>query len=172
MVVAYKSSSCSCSPHAAAVTQAWTTDPILCHGYWRTADYVVATTTARGNPKDVVPQSQQEAQDKVADYLQRTLQALPPSTVFDTGRYSGTGHNNSCDDNFTGPGKPPTNFGTIGDITSPPEYSPTVNATLLCFPGEIARDDIAFPAVLKGVIESWLADVCPGCGGGSCLRPP
>ena len=151
------------------------------------------------NPKDVVPQSQQEAQDKVADYLRRTLRALPPGTVFDTGRYSGTGHNNSCDDNFTGPGKPPTNFGTTGDITFPPgsdvhamiaktgdiwrswgwyvyerdgfekpnqfgyapdgyrlqivatyppDYPPTVSATSPCFPGDIARDDIAFPAVL------------------------
>jgi hypothetical protein len=32
----------------------------------------------------------------------------------------------------------------------PPDYPPTVSATSPCFAGEIARDDIAFPAVLKG----------------------
>jgi hypothetical protein len=41
-------------------------------------------------------------------------------TAFDTGHYSGTGDNNNfCDDNFSGPGKPPMNLGTAGDITFP-----------------------------------------------------
>lgn len=147
----------------------------------------------------VVPQTQEQAQDTLVGYLQRTLQALPPGTKFDTGRYSGTGHNNSCDDNFTGPGRPPTNFSTVVDITFPPgtdiratitktgdiwrswgwyvyerdgfekpnqfgyapdgyrlqivaayppEFPPTLSAISPCFPGEIAREGIPFPAVL------------------------
>lgn len=152
------------------------------------------------NPKEVVPQSQQEAQDTIAGYIQRMLDALPEGTAYDTGRYSGGGHNSSCDDNYTGPGKPPTHFTTTGDLSFlpgsdlsamiaktgeiwrswgwhvyerdgfekpnqfgyapdgyrlqivaayPPDYPPTVVATSPCFPGDIARDDIAFPAVLR-----------------------
>ncbi len=151
--------------------------------------------------QEVVPQSQQEAQDTVVDYLRRTVEALPPGTVYDTTRYPVTGHNNSCDDNFTGPGEPPTNFTTTGDLSlpqgtdskaliaetgetwrgwgwhvferdgfrkpnqfayapdgyrlqivvaNPPEYPPTVSAVSPCFPGQIAKDDLPFPAVISG----------------------
>ena len=71
------------------------------------------------NPKDVVPQSQQQAQDTVTGYLTRILQALPPGTVLDGSRYAGAGHNSSCEDEPLGPGKPPMRFHTIGELTFP-----------------------------------------------------
>jgi hypothetical protein len=71
------------------------------------------------NPKDAVPQSQQQAQDTVTGYLKRTMESLPPGTVLDASRYAGAGHNSWCEDEPSGPGKPPVRFHTIGEITFP-----------------------------------------------------
>jgi hypothetical protein len=70
------------------------------------------------NPKDVVPQSQQQAQDTVVGYLKRTLATLPPGTVIDATRYAGAGHNSYCDDNDSGP-TAPMRFHTIGELKTP-----------------------------------------------------
>jgi hypothetical protein len=70
------------------------------------------------NPKDVVPQSQRQAQDTVLGYLKRTLVALPPGTVIDATRYAGAGHNSYCDDNDSGP-TAPMRFHTIGELKTP-----------------------------------------------------
>jgi hypothetical protein len=50
------------------------------------------------NPKDIVPSTQQQAQDTLVDYLRRTLAALPPGTVLDSAGYAGFGHNIGCED--------------------------------------------------------------------------
>jgi hypothetical protein len=147
------------------------------------------------NPKEVVPQSQQQAQDTVYGYLKRTVDALPAGTLLDGARYGKAGSNNYCDDNATTPSSP-MHFQTIGQLTFPPGtdlnatiakvgdiwrgwgwqvlerdgfrkpnqfgygpdgyrlqivaaaregYPPTVQAISPCFPGTIARDDVAFP---------------------------
>jgi hypothetical protein len=72
------------------------------------------------NPKEVVPQSQQQAQDTLLGYVQRTVQSLPPGTVFDATRYAGIGSGNLvCDDNATSPNAP-TQFGATGDLKFAP----------------------------------------------------
>lgn len=70
------------------------------------------------SPKDVVPTSQQQAQDTVVGYLTRTLATLPRGTVIDASRYAGAGHNSYCDDNDTSPGAP-MRFHTIGELKVP-----------------------------------------------------
>ncbi len=73
------------------------------------------------NPKDVVPQSQQQAQDTLAGYLQRTLKALPPGTTLDASRFGGVGSGNiGCDDDATSPDAP-ARFDAAGDLTVPPD---------------------------------------------------
>jgi hypothetical protein len=72
------------------------------------------------NPKDVVPQSQQQAQDTLLGYVQRTLQALPPGVTFDASRFGGVGSGNvGCDDEATAPDAP-TRFDAAGDLKVPP----------------------------------------------------
>jgi hypothetical protein len=152
------------------------------------------------HPHTVPPTSQQQAQDTLVGYLQRTLSALPPGTTLDATRYSGAGSNAPCDDNPTGPGKPPTEFSTTADLklpagidpndtifkigdtwkswgwyvierdgfqkpnrfgyapdgnslqveaAYPPGSPPTVNGTTPCYHGELQRDDIPIPEVLR-----------------------
>lgn len=74
--------------------------------------------------KDVVPSSQQQAQDTLVGYLTRTLQALPPGTVLDGEGYAGAGHNISCEDDPTDPETAPVHFQTIGNVTVPGEVDP------------------------------------------------
>ena len=69
--------------------------------------------------KEVVPQSQQQAQDTIADYLRRTAAGLPAGTIYDSGRFPKTGDNIPCDDDFMRPGEPPTNFTTTGNLVFP-----------------------------------------------------
>lgn len=71
-----------------------------------------------GNVKDVVPESQQQAQDTVFGYLKRTLDGLPPGTVLDATRYGSAGSTGYCDDNDSTP-TAPRNFTTIGELRSP-----------------------------------------------------
>ena len=56
-----------------------------------------------------IPASQQEAQDTVVGYLQQTVNGLPPGTTLDSTDFRG-GANMDCEDEPTGPGKPPTRF--------------------------------------------------------------
>jgi hypothetical protein len=72
------------------------------------------------HPHTVAPASQQQAQDTIVGYLQRTLNALPPGTTLDATRYSGAGSNAPCEDNPTGARKPPTEFSTTADLKLPP----------------------------------------------------
>ena len=59
------------------------------------------------DPVDVVPQSQQQAQDTLVEYLRRMLEALPPGTQFDASRFAGAGSGNiGCDDDATSPDAP------------------------------------------------------------------
>ena len=71
------------------------------------------------NPKDVVPQGQQQAQDTLMDYLTRTLRKLPKGTVLDATRYGSAGHNSWCEDEPDDPKNAPTRFHTSGDLEFP-----------------------------------------------------
>lgn len=72
------------------------------------------------NPKDVVPQTQQQAQDTVVSYLKRTLAGLPDAAVLDASRYGSAGHNSWCEDSPADPKNAPTRFHTSGDLKFPP----------------------------------------------------
>ena len=76
------------------------------------------------SPKDVVPTSQQQAQDTLVGYLKRTLHALPPGTALDSTGFSGPGHNIGCDDDATDKGAP-VHFQTIANVTVPGNPNPT-----------------------------------------------
>ena len=67
----------------------------------------------------VVPESQRQAQDTVTGYLTKTLQALPPGTVFDATRYRVGNGNRSCDDSPTGSGKPEMMFNDVRQAILP-----------------------------------------------------
>jgi hypothetical protein len=72
------------------------------------------------DPKDVVPASQQQAQDTLLGYIQRTLLALPPGFALDATRFGGVSSGNvGCDDNDTTPNGP-TRFNAAGDLKVPP----------------------------------------------------
>ena len=78
-----------------------------------------APTPPGWNPKDVVPQSQQQAQDTLLGYVKRTLQALPPGYMLDATRFGGMGSGNvGCDDDATSPDAP-TRFNAAGDLKVP-----------------------------------------------------
>lgn len=74
------------------------------------------------NPKTVVPQSQQQAQDTVLGYLTKTLQAMPAGTTLDATRYGGAGSTAPCEDVIEG--TPPVQFSTIGELKLPPGNDP------------------------------------------------
>lgn len=150
-------------------------------------------------PSPKIPKSQQEAQDSVVRYLQKTVDGLPPGTVLDTRDTIG-GSNLGCDDNYTGPGPGPTEFSLFANVivpagskpaeliaragelwrswgikvmerdgfekpnqfgylpdgyqiqikaAYPPDYPPTIVATSPCFPGNLRRDGLPVPTVLR-----------------------
>ncbi|NTY60094.1 hypothetical protein FEG63_11110 [Mycolicibacterium sphagni] len=151
------------------------------------------------NPKDVVPQSQQQAQDTLLGYLRNTVKGLSPGITFDATRFGGVGSGNvGCDDNATA-ADASTRFNVAFDITVPPGtdnealiqavgdvwrswgwyvyerdgfrkpnlfgfspdgyvlrivsaaragFPPGLEGSTPCFPGNLARNDIAFPAVV------------------------
>lgn len=70
------------------------------------------------NPKDVVPQDQQQAQDTLKGYLVRTLCELPDGTTLDATRYGSAGHNSWCEDEPADPKNAPTRYHTSGDLKS------------------------------------------------------
>lgn len=74
-------------------------------------------------PKDVVPESQQQAQDTIVGLLKKTLAALPAGTVLDATRYGVPGSNIFCDDNDTKP-TAPKHFQTIGELKLPEGSDP------------------------------------------------
>ena len=69
--------------------------------------------------REVVPQSQEQAQSTVLGYLRRTLAELPSGSVIDGSRYLGPGMTPYCDDNDSSP-TAPRRFSTIGELTLPP----------------------------------------------------
>lgn len=87
------------------------------------------------NPKDVVPQSQQQAQDMILGYLQRTIDAMPAGTELDATRYLSAGENNYCDDNDSSPNAP-MRFHTLGDLKLAAD---TDNKVLVQLVGDIWR---------------------------------
>jgi hypothetical protein len=154
-------------------------------------------TPVAQSPK--VPNSQQEAQDMVLGYLQKTINGLPPGTALDSSDAQG-GSNLACDDNYTGPGSGPTEYtaalhvvGTQGiapaelidrtgklwqswnltvmerdgfekpnrfayapdgyrlqiEAAYPANYSPTLTVISPCFAGDLRKDDIPFPKVIR-----------------------
>ncbi len=157
------------------------------------------STPVGGEPKEVPPQNQQQAQDTLLGYIRQTLRALPPGYALDATRFGGTGSGNvGCDDNATRPDAP-TRFNATGDLTVPPgvdnaaiaeafgevwrswgwhvytddEFrkpnqfgvspdgyrfrvvaravtgqAPGFEGSTPCFPGNLASDDIPFPAVI------------------------
>ena len=48
-----------------------------------------ASAARDGNPKDVVPHTQQQAQHTLLEYLRERLEALPAGTTFDASRFLG-----------------------------------------------------------------------------------
>ena len=90
-------------------------------------------TPAAPSPK--IPKSQQEAHDSVVQYLQKTVDGLPPGTVIDASDTIG-GSNLGCDDNYTGPGPGPTEFSLFAHVVGPPGPKP---ADLIARAGELWR---------------------------------
>ncbi len=78
-------------------------------------------TPTASNPK--IPNTQQEAQDTILDYLQRTVDGLPPGTKLDSADARG-GRNSDCDDDFTGPGPGPTAYSVWTRVIGPPGVEP------------------------------------------------
>ena len=74
-------------------------------------------TPVPASPK--IPASQQEAQDTVLRYLQRTVDALPKGTSLDGTRYMVGKGTNYCDDNPSGPDAP-VHVEDWRDINLPP----------------------------------------------------
>lgn len=151
------------------------------------------------NVQEVIPQSQEQAQNTVVGYLMRTLIQLPSGTVIDGSRYLGSGLTSYCDDNDSSP-TAPRRFDTIGELKLPPGsepvdviatvgetwrswgwyvverdgfskpnrfgyapdgyrlqieaaaqqgYPPAIQGSSPCFPGNIAREDIPIPVVIR-----------------------
>lgn len=79
-------------------------------------------TPTAASPK--VPGSQQEAQDAALQYLQRTVDGLPPGTTLDSTDARG-GANLSCDDNYSGPDSGPTEYIVATHVVGPTALKPT-----------------------------------------------
>ncbi|MCP2627137.1 hypothetical protein NLB33_30275 [Mycolicibacterium smegmatis] len=86
-------------------------------------------------PSPKVPGSQQEAQEMVLHYLQRTVDGLPPGTILDSSDTRGGG-NRACDDDYTGPGPGPTAFSVWTHVVGSPDTKP---ADLIARTGELWR---------------------------------
>lgn len=88
-------------------------------------------------PSPKIPKSQQEAQDSLVRYLQKTVDGLPPGTVLDTSDTIG-GSNLGCDDNYTGPGPGPgpAEFSLFAKVIGPARMKP---ADLIAHAGELWR---------------------------------
>lgn len=80
-----------------------------------------------------IPHSQQEAQDTVLRYLQRTVDGLPPDTVLDSSNSQGAA-NLPCDDNHIGDEPGPYEFFATLDVIGPDNTSP---ADLVSVTGEL-----------------------------------
>ena len=74
--------------------------------------------------KEVVPQSQQEAQYAILGYLKRTLAVLPPGTVVDSHGYVGSGQTAWCEDEPKDPTKAPVHVQAVGDVKVPGDMDP------------------------------------------------
>lgn len=90
-------------------------------------------TPTAASPK--VPVSQQEAQDTALQYLQRTVDGLPPGTTLDSSDARGGG-NLSCNDDYTGPGSGPTEYIVATHVIGPAGFKP---ADLVTKTGDLWR---------------------------------
>ncbi|EHB58728.1 hypothetical protein MycrhDRAFT_1164 [Mycolicibacterium rhodesiae JS60] len=86
--------------------------------------------------KEVVPQSQQEAQDTVLGYLRRTLAVLPPGTVMDSHGYVNPGQAAWCEDEPKDPKNAPVHVQTLGDVKVPGDMDAK---TLIAKVGDVWR---------------------------------
>jgi hypothetical protein len=82
-----------------------------------------------------VPASQREARDTVLQYLQRTVDGLPPGTTLDSTDARG-GANLSCNDDYTGTGSGPTEYIVATHVIAPTGLKPT---DLIAKTGELWR---------------------------------
>lgn len=82
-----------------------------------------------------IPASQQEAHDTVLQYLQKTVDGLPPGTTLDTTQ-AGGGSNLSCDDDYQGPGPGPTDYTITTYVIGPAGVPP---ADLITKTGDLWR---------------------------------
>ena len=71
------------------------------------------------NLQPVIPDSQQQAQDTVTDYLSKTAASLPQGTVLDATRFRVGSGNRSCDDNPTGPNEPDVMYTDVRQAVLP-----------------------------------------------------
>jgi hypothetical protein len=82
-----------------------------------------------------IPTSQREAEDTVLHYLQKTVDGLPPGTILDSTDFRGGG-NVPCDDDYTGSGKPPTEYEYWTHVNGP---HGTTSGELIARAGDIWR---------------------------------
>lgn len=115
-------------------------------------------------PPPKTPSSQQEAQDTVLHYLQKTVDGLAAGTVLDSTDFRGGG-NVPCDDDFTGPGKPPTEYEYWTHVNGPSGVS---SDELVAATGEVwrswgltvvERDDFRKPNRFGYTQEAYLLQV-------------
>jgi len=90
-------------------------------------------TPTASSPK--IPRSQQEAQDMVLQYLQKTVDGLPAGTLLD-GTDTIGGSNLPCDDNYMGPGPGPTEYSARTHVIGPAGITP---ADLITRTGDLWR---------------------------------
>jgi hypothetical protein len=76
--------------------------------------------------QEVVPHSEQQAQDTLIDYLKRTLATLPPGTVVDSDGYASSGQTSWCEDEPKDPKNAPVHLQTTGDVKVPGGMDPKV----------------------------------------------
>ncbi len=82
-----------------------------------------------------IPSSQQQAQDTVLQYLQKTVDGLPPGAVLDSTDTIG-GSNASCDDDYTSPGRGPTEYSVWAHVVAP---AGVMSADLIARIGDLWR---------------------------------
>lgn len=122
-----------------------------------------------------VPASQQEAQDTVVGYLQKTVNSLPPGTTLDSTDFRG-GANTDCVDEPLGSDKSPTRFEYWTHVNGPQGISPddlvsrTGDAWKSWGTNVIERDDFPKPTAsdTRRTVTDCRSQVPPS----QVIRPP
>ena len=74
--------------------------------------------------KEVVPQSQEMAQDSILGYIRRTLAVLPAGTVLDAMGQPGSGQTAWCEDEPKDPKNVPVHLLVVGGVKVPGDMDP------------------------------------------------